>query len=113
MVHYRAPFPTIASRKAVRRFPVEAPFDGLPHNNDRTVTRYIEWIARAEVPMIMLHGDDGVAIQSGEVDWLRENVSDLETVDLGPGKHCLQETHPPVIGRSISRWFDRLPPIEG
>ena len=110
LAHYRAPFPTVASRRAVRRFPVEVPFDGDPAHNYRTVTSYIDWIAGTEVPMLLLHGDDGVAIKADEVAWLREQVANLEVVDLGPGKHFLQETHPRRIGTELSRWFAALPP---
>ena len=109
---YQAPFPTIESRRAVRRFPMEVPFDGLPAQNHQRVVRYIDWIARTDVPMLMLHGDDGVAIKADEIAWLHRNVTELEVVDLGPGKHFLQETHPHRIGREIAQWFDGLPPIE-
>ncbi len=105
---YRADYPTIASRRAVRMFPREVPFDGLPARSYELVTGYIEWIKRTEVPMLMLHGDDGVAIKAPEVAWLREHVSNLRVVDLGPGKHFLQETHPERIGSELSRWFATL-----
>jgi len=54
--------------------------------------------------MIVFHGDDGVAIKADEVQWLRDNVTHLEVVDVGHGKHFLQETHPHVIGSNIARW---------
>ena len=107
LAQYRAAFPTVASRRAVRRFPREVPFDGHPANNYATVTGYIDWIARTDVPMLLLHGDDGVTIKAAEVGWLRENVSRLEVVDLGHGKHFLQETHPARIGAALSGWLPR------
>ena len=64
-------------------------------------------IARTDVPMLLLHGDDGVAIKAPEVAWLREHVAQLEVVDLGVGKHFLQETHPHAIGRALSSWLPR------
>ncbi len=106
--HYQASFPTIASRRAVRQFPVEVPFDGHPAHNGETVTKYIEWIARTDVPMLLLHGDDGVAIKATEIAWLRKHVTHLGIVDLGQGKHFLQETHPDRIGSEISRWFAQI-----
>ena len=67
-----------------------------------------EEVKSGEMLMLMLHGDDGVAIKADEIAWLRANVTNLEVVDLGPGKHFLQETHPHEIGTSISRWFAKL-----
>lgn len=108
LARYRADYPTVASRKAVRMFPREVPFDGAPARSYEIVTGYIEWIARTEVPMLLLHGDDGVAIKAPEIAWLREHVENLDVVDLGHGKHFLQETHPERIGTAISRWFANL-----
>lgn len=108
LAHYRADYPTVASRKAVRRFPREVPFDRVPARSYELVTGYIDWIAHTEVPMLLLHGDDGVAIKAPEVAWLREHVTNLDVVDLGHGKHFLQETHPERIGSAISRWFANL-----
>jgi haloalkane dehalogenase len=108
LAQYRAPFPTVASRRAVRRFPIEVPFDGKPSNNYETVTKYIDWIAQTDVPLLLLHGDDGVAIKAAEIAWLREHATDLTVFDLGAGKHFLQETHPVRIGTELSRWCARI-----
>jgi len=108
LASYRADYPTVASRQAVRMFPREVPFDGFPARSYDLVTGYIDWIARTDVPMLLLHGDDGVAIKSDEVAWLRDHVTNLDVVDLGPGKHFLQETHPARIGSELSRWFARI-----
>ena len=105
---YREHFPTVASRKAVRMFPRQVPFDGDPSRSYDIVTGYIDWITRTDVPMLLLHGDDGVAIKAAEVEWLKQTVTRLEVVDLGPGKHFLQETHPDRIGAAIARWFGEL-----
>jgi len=101
---YKADYSTIRSRIAVRTFSREVPFDGFPQRSYDLVTSYIDWIAQTDVPMILFHGDDGVAIKADEVQWLRDNVTNLEVVDVGHGKHFLQETHPHVIGANIARW---------
>lgn len=108
LANYRADYPTVASRKAVRMFPRQVPFDGYPARSYDIVTGYIDWITKTDVPMLMLHGDDGVAIKAPEVQWLKDTVTNLDVVDLGHGKHFLQETHPERIGSEISRWFARL-----
>ncbi|MFT5432984.1 MAG: haloalkane dehalogenase [Myxococcota bacterium] len=102
--NYQKDYPTVASRVAVRKFPREVPFNGYPVRSYDIVTGYVDWIASTEVPMLLLHGDDGVAIKAAEVDWLRETVTTLEIVNLGHGKHFLPETHPHRIGAEIARW---------
>lgn len=108
LAHYQGHYPTVRSRIAVRMFPREVPFDGVPKRSYDLVTSYIDWIAQTDVPMLLLHGDDGVAIKAAEVDWLRRNVTHLDVVDLGSGKHFLQETHPRRIGAEIARWRNQL-----
>jgi haloalkane dehalogenase len=104
LAHYRSNHPSVASRKNIRMFPREVPFEGVPARSYNLVTGYIRWIAETEVPMLLLHGDNGVAIKADEVVWLRDNVTNLDVVDLGHGKHFLQETHPHRIGTEIARW---------
>lgn len=106
--NYRRDYPTVRSRIAVRTFPREVPFDGYPARSYELVTSYIRWIAETDVPMLMFHGDDGVAIKAPEVAWLRAHVTNLEVVDLGHGKHFLQETHPDRIGSELASWQARL-----
>ena len=105
LAHYRGDHPTVKSRRAVARFPREVPFDGNPSKNYGYVTGYIDWLAATDVPKLLLHADDGVAIKADEVAWCRATLSNLEVVDLGHGKHFLQETHPVKIGRALSRWY--------
>lgn len=108
LAYYAAAFPTVASRKAVRQWPAEVPLDGSPADNATVVEAYREWLTRTEVPKLLFHGNAGVAIKDAEVAWCRENLSNLEVVDLGDGIHFLQETHPEKIGRALSKWYAGL-----
>jgi haloalkane dehalogenase len=106
--HYRSAFPTVASRRAVRQWPREVPFDGKPADNYAVVMAYVDWLTRTEIPKLLFHGDDGVAIKAPEIAWCRGNLPSLQVVDLGPGKHFLQETHPDTIGEELSAWYTSL-----
>ena len=108
LAYYAAAFPTVASRKAVRQWPAEVPLDGSPADNVAVVEAYREWLTRTEVPKLLFYGNAGVAIKDAEVAWCRENLSNLEVVDLGEGIHFLQETHPEKIGRALSKWYAGL-----
>ena len=66
---------------------------------------YLEWLTQTDIPKLLFHGDDGVAIKVPEIAWCREHLSNLSVVDLGPGKHFLQETHPDTIGQELSSWY--------
>jgi haloalkane dehalogenase len=106
--YYRSAFPTIASRKAVLQWPRELPLDGKPANNFAVVKAYRQWLTETELPKLLFHGSDGVAIKGPEVAWCKENLANLDIVDLGEGTHFLQETHPHTIGIELSRWYAEL-----
>jgi len=108
LAHYRSAFPTIASRKAVRQWPREVPLDGVPADNAAVVESYRHWLTRTEVPKLLFHGNAGVAIKEAEVAWCRDNLSNLDIVDLGDAIHFVQETHPETIGTELTRWYARL-----
>jgi haloalkane dehalogenase len=105
LAYYRSAYPTISSRRAVRQWPREVPFDGEPPDNHAVVVAYREWLTRTDIPKLLFHVDDGVSIKAPEVTWCQENLSNLDIVDLGPGKHFVQETHPDAIGRGLSAWY--------
>jgi haloalkane dehalogenase len=108
LAYYRSAFPTIASRKAVRQWPIELPLDGVPAGNAAVVDAYRQWLTRTEVPKLLFYGNAGVSIKEAEVEWCRENLSNLDTVDLGDAIHFVQESHPHTIGTELSKWYSRL-----
>jgi haloalkane dehalogenase len=108
LAYYRSAFPTIASRDSLRGWPRELPLDGVPADNAAVVEAYVEWLTRTDVPKLLFHGNAGVAIKDAEVAWCRENLSNLDIVDLGDAIHFVQETHPDTIGTELSRWYAGL-----
>ncbi|RLE15978.1 MAG: haloalkane dehalogenase [Actinobacteria bacterium] len=108
LAYYRSAFPTVASRKAILQWPRELPLDGSPADNAVVVEAYRQWLTHTEVPKLLFHGNAGVAIKEAEVAWCRENLSNLDVVDLGDAIHFVQETHPETIGSELSSWFARL-----
>jgi haloalkane dehalogenase len=108
LAYYRSAYPTISSRKAILQWPRELALDGKPADNFAVVEAYRQWLTETEVPKLLFHGNDGVAIKEPEVAWCRENLSNLDIVDLGEGIHFLQETHPHTIGSELSTWYAGL-----
>ncbi|GAA1221942.1 hypothetical protein [Rhodoglobus aureus] len=108
LTYYRSAYPTIASRRAVLQWPREVSLDGKPADNTAVVNAYRQWLTQAEMPKHLFYRNDGVAIKDAEVEWCRENLSNLDVIDLGDGIHFLQETDPHTIGTELSKWYTRL-----
>jgi haloalkane dehalogenase len=105
---YAEPFPTVASRRPVLRWPREIPIDGAPADTHRIVSDYSGWLQATDLPKLLFYAHPGGIIGEAGLTWCRENIKGLETVDIGPGIHYLQEDAPDLIGRELAAWYKRL-----
>ena len=108
MRHYRAPYPTIASRKPLWRWPNEVPIAGHPPAVVEAVNAYNEWLQETELPKLLLTAHPGAITRKPAVEWCRQNMKNLKTVELGRGLHFIQEDHPDKIGTEIAAWLSGL-----
>ena len=108
MQSYREPFIEPSSRKPVWRWPNEIPVDGHPEEVVHLVETYTSWLATSEGPKLLLYATPGALIRKEQVQWCRDHINNLETVDLGPGLHFVQEDRPDEIGRALREWYERL-----
>ena len=102
---YREPYPTIASRKPVRVWPLEVPISGKPARVHEKVAAYSEWLTETEIPKLCLYAHPGVLISDEEVTYIEHNFANTMVGDLGEGIHFLQEDHPHRIGEEIASWY--------
>jgi haloalkane dehalogenase len=107
MAYYLEPYPTFASRRAVRQWPREIPIDGRPADVHAAVAEYHAWLQRTRIPKLLLHARPGALIHRRVVEKARQRFPSLETVDIGPGLHFVQEDNPHGIGRAIAAWGRR------
>lgn len=102
---YREPFADPAGRRPVYMFPNELPIAGQPPESSAMQMAYIEKLKTSPIPKLLLHATPG-AIGSGDtIEWIKQNLPNLETVSIGPGRHYVQEDQPDAIGQAISRWM--------
>lgn len=106
--YYASAFPTVASRKPVRQWPLEVPISGKPADNVAVIEAYRQWLTRTDIPKLLLYCHPGAIIGDEQVAWCRDNMPNLEAVDIGEGIHFVQEDHPDVIGTELANWYARL-----
>jgi len=106
--HYASAFPTVASRKAVRQWPLEVPISGKPADNVAVIDAYREWLTRTELPKLLFYASPGAIIGADDVTWCREHLSNLHAVDIGDGIHFVQEDNPELIGSELAKWHAAL-----
>jgi haloalkane dehalogenase len=105
---YRAPFPDPASRKPVLAWPRQLPIAGEPKDIGAIIEEGTRWLGEHPMPKLLLTFDPGVLITGRAARWCRDRMRNLETRNIGPGLHYVQEDHPQAIAEAVKDWRRRL-----
>lgn len=105
---YREPFTDPATRKPVWRWPNELPIAGNPADVTEAVTTYNQKLQQSDLPKLLFYATPGAILPEPMVEWCRQNLKNLQTIDIGPGLHFLQEDNPHLIGSELANWYSTL-----
>lgn len=108
MDHYRAPFLDPAGRKPIHQWPNEIPIAGEPADVHEAVTAYNVWLQQTDMPKLLFYATPGAIITEPMVGYCQQHLPNLQTVDIGPGQHYLQEDNPHLIGMELAKWVEAL-----
>lgn len=103
--YYNAPYLKESDRKAVWVWPSQIAISGEPAFSHKIKSDYAAWLPTSSIPKLMFHARPGMIIKKGEAKKIMDTWQNLDAIDLGKGKHYLQESHPHEIGEGISKWF--------
>lgn len=103
--HYAEPYLKEEDRKPVWIWPTQIAISGLPIHNHNIISAYEKWLPSSKMPKLMFHAKPGMIIKPKEAKKIIKTWQNLDYIDLGKGKHYLQETYPHQIGQSISNWY--------
>jgi haloalkane dehalogenase len=106
--YYREPFKRIKDRKPLWRWPNEIPIDGHPADTAAIVQNYNKRLQESDLPKILFYAHPGGLITSAVVEWCRQKLKNLKTVDIGDGIHYVQEDNPHLIGSELAEWYKSL-----
>lgn len=108
MDHYREPFPTMASRRAIRAFPRMIPIEGEPEPGRRFIDEINADLPRLTCPVLWIKARPGAVITK-ETEYrltaLAARLPRLAVKDFGPGLHYLQEDDPHRLAALIAGWI--------
>ena len=108
MNRYREPFVVPESRRPLQIWPREIPFDGDPPDVHARIGEAWNWLRSSGIPKLLLWVKPGGIVKMTDVECWRREVSNLEEVYLGKGKHFIQEDHPVAISGAIAKWLSRI-----
>jgi len=102
---YRAPFLTPESRRPTWRFPNELPIAGEPADVVSILEKAHRALAQSSYPKLLFTGTPGVLVSPGFAKSFAKGLKNLKVVELGAGRHYLQEDHPEAIGVTVNEWL--------
>ena len=102
---YRAPFPTPESRRPTWRFPNELPIAGEPADVNSILEKAHRALEHSSYPKLLFTGNPGVLVSPTFTESFAQKLKNLRVVNLGAGRHYLQEDHAEVIGATVNQWL--------
>ena len=105
---YSKPYPTLKSRKPLRIWPQEIAVNGKPAHTHKIISSYHEWLKKTEIPKICFYAEGGMLIPKHEIPWIEANLPNTKTINIGEGKHFIQEDNPQKIGEELSNWYQDI-----
>ncbi|CAA0255759.1 Haloalkane dehalogenase [Tenacibaculum maritimum] len=105
---YKAPFKTIESRKPIWKFVSQVPFNGKPELTSAIVKNYREQLQKSNIPKMFFYAEPGAFMPEKVRNWIIDNISNMEVVNIGAGTHFIQEDNPDLIGQKIKEFILKL-----
>lgn len=105
---YKAPFQTVESRKPIWKFVSQVPFNGKPELTSAIVKNYREKLQESDIPKLYFYAEPGAFMPEQVRNWIIENISNMEVVNIGKGTHFIQEDNPELIATKLKEWVRKL-----
>lgn len=105
---HQEPFADPLSRKPMWTFPTQFPIKGQPKEVFEIVNTYEPILQSCKTPKILFHATPGCNTPPVVVEWAKNHLHNLTTVDIGSGYHYLPEDNPPLIGQELAKWYTLL-----
>jgi haloalkane dehalogenase len=111
MSEYRQPYLKDGSGKALDQYVKEMP--GLSGKTavDKIIADYSKKLTRSQIPKLMLYSIPGFITTMATAMWAKDNLPNIELIEIGEELHYAQESYPSVMGETISVWLQGVEQI--
>lgn len=113
MNHYREPFKQKGSGKPLSQYLRELPTEKNHGAITKLISDYSKKLTQSQLPKLMLYSVPGFITTMATVMWAKENLPNIEIIDVGEELHYIQESDPAAMGESISIWLQAIEQMEG
>lgn len=108
MKNYREPFNTAKSRRPLWQYVLDLPTGKHQTDVVKMIHEYSLKLRESSIPKLMLYAVPGFITTIESVKWCKENMSNLEIIDLGEAYHFAQETIPEIFSENLLQWYKSL-----
>jgi haloalkane dehalogenase len=103
---YRQPFLQSGSNKPIFQHLKELLRDD--EKIDALIGGYSSKLSQSSLPKLMLYSIPGFITDMSTVMWAKDNLKNLELVEMGEELHLAQEGNPRIMGETISAWLQAI-----
>jgi haloalkane dehalogenase len=104
MRHYREPFLAEGTGRPLHQYVQEMPRGTGQSEVDNLIAGYSKKLTQSKLPKLMLYSIPGFITTISTAIWARENLQNIELVEIGEELHYAQESNPALMGETISIW---------
>ncbi len=108
MAVYQEPFISPGSTKPIWQYLQDLPLGKVQSNVVDLIQRYSERLTQSKLPKLMLYAVPGFITTMDTVSWSRENLPNLQLVDIGDALHYAPESNPHLIGMQLREWYSQV-----
>jgi haloalkane dehalogenase len=108
MNYYRQPFLQEGSSKPILQYIKEASCLHDSGKINQLIYNYSNQLTHSMLPKLMLYSLPGFITTIASAMWAKEHLPNLEVADVGEELHLAQESHPELIGETISAWLQGI-----
>jgi len=106
--YYRDPFKMEGSSKPLIQYLNELPNGSNENIANKIITEYSEKLTHSDLPKLMLYSVPGFITTISTIMWAKQNLPNLEMVEVGEELHYAQESNPILMGETISIWLQGI-----
>ncbi len=105
MANYRQPFMPLGAGKPILQYLKELPKGDGSSKMEQLIKNYSTQLTKSRLPKLLLYSVPGFITTIATIKWAKDNLSNLEIVDIGEELHLGQESCAELFGETISAWM--------
>lgn len=103
--NYQQPFTKAGASKPILQYLNELPTAEGNTKIDKLIAEYTKKLVHSKLPKLMMYSVPGFITTMATVMWAKDNLPNIEIVDVGEEFHFAQESNPTLVGEAISAWL--------